>query len=315
MKLTPACLLVLFFAFVPSFRALAAVGEVEVSGYLQSRFTSDQTRSPHSDFVVSRARIKLSGEIAEQVSFVTSFDVAMKTLLKDAFVAWKEGPWEIHLGQRKVPFGHEIPQSDAVRLSLERDKVFSVFPSTYDRGAFFNYRASRRQLPVTLTLAILNGNGSNPDNNDHKNLALRIQANPPWGGMGASYYSGDYLDDATGITTAAVRSGVDFQYDLQPVGVRGEYVGGRSKGASIEGWYLEATYSLPTTPGIILVRQSGFDPDTDAPSDEYRRTLIGYAYHLHDDQNARLTLQYGFVNDKSTPGDDDAFGLQFQVRY
>jgi hypothetical protein len=198
---------------------------------------------------------------------------------------------------------------------LERDKVFDVFPSTYDRGAFFNYAPLRAGVPTTYTLAVLNGNGENDDNDNCKNLALRAQSKPKWGSIGASYYTGDYRDATSGKTTAAVRSGLDFQYDARPVGLHGEFVGGRSKGNSIQGWYLEATCSPPKKPGTLFLRQSAFDPNTDAANDQYTRTLIGYSYDLDPNQKSRLTVQYGFVNDKSTPGSDNAFGLQMQVIY
>lgn len=314
MKLKVGYAIVFFFTFIFPIAASAAPGQLKVSGYLQSRYVNDQAQSPASDFLVRRARIKLSSDVTEDVSFVLSFDVAMKTLLKDTSVQWAKGPWRTALGQKKVPFGYEIPQGDEQRLILERDKVFEIFPSTYDRGAFLTYTPSGPGVPLTFTIAVLNGNGENSDNNDHKNLALRVQAKQRWGAAAASYYTGDYRD-AAGTTTAAVRSGVDFQYDELPVSIHGEFVGGRAKGAGIQGWYLEAMHTLSRTPGIVFLRQSAFDPNTDVANDEYKRTLIGYSYHFDQKQNARLTVQYGFVNDKATAGRDNAFGLQFQVKY
>ena len=313
------CLYVLAacFALLSSFPALAVPNPVKVSGYLQTRYVNDQAASYRSDFMVRRARVKLSGSITEDVSVNVSFDVAMSTLLKDTYVQWAKGPSRFALGQQKVPFGFEIPQSDADRLSLERDKVFSIFPSTYDRGVVFNYTPSRPGIPVTFTAAALNGNGEASDNNNAKNLAFRAQAKPKWGGIGASYYTGNFATTppAPPVTTAAVRTGFDFQYDRQPVGWHGEFVGGRASGKSIQGWYLEGIYSVPKKPGVVFVRQSAFDPNTDLASDDYRRTLIGYVLHLDSDDATRLTFQYGFVTDKKTGGSDNAFGVQFQVKY
>lgn len=311
-RILPVAGLFLAALTVPPSLAEAAV---KVSGYVQSRYVNDAARGPASDFLVRRARLKVSGTITENADILFQIDAAGSVTVKDGAVGWGRGGWHLQFGQRKVPFGFQILESSSVRLALERAKfINSLFPGRRDRGVFVFYAPQGEGLPVTLSFAIVNGNGPNKDdNNNHKNLVFRVEAKPKWGTVGASYYTGNFTNDSTGVTTAMVRSGFYLVRTTDTVEFQGEFVAGRERGQSVQGWYLQGAHRLTNLPAAVFVRRELFDPNRNAAADEYNNTIVGAAFYA--DKATTFTCQYQFVRDPATAGDDNSLGLQMQVKY
>ncbi|MSR62083.1 MAG: hypothetical protein EXS08_06540 [Planctomycetes bacterium] len=93
-----------------------------------------------------RARIELSGEVAERTEWETSFDFAGgKASFKNMFVGFKELPFgNLRVGQFKEPFSLEQLTSDNYTTFLERSVVSANDPS-YNAGLMvFDTAASER---------------------------------------------------------------------------------------------------------------------------------------------------------------------------
>lgn len=159
-------------------------------------------------FRVRRARIKATGEFAEDFDFqlegefaqsdlgLTVRDAAGRTLASnstrtnfgavDLYANWHRFPeFQIKLGQYKAPFGLEQISSDPKLFTLERSQVTSALTPERQIGLQFwgkpltNVWPERKDL-LTYAVGIFNGNGRNVSVNDNNEYmyAGRIEVQP-----------------------------------------------------------------------------------------------------------------------------------------
>ncbi len=154
---------------------LDGLKKLKVSGFIQARFEARQdaangatadtkgtlTANPSDRFLVKRAYLKTvyAGQNAE---YLLQFDGADGFSLKDAeatFVdTWTPFQFRLSVGQFKLPFGHEILQSDTDRELPERSLIIGskgYFEGERDRGV----RLQARYEFLRLAVALVNGNG------------------------------------------------------------------------------------------------------------------------------------------------------------
>jgi hypothetical protein len=325
---------------------LATGEKVKISGYVQSQYTNDQPATPQDNFMVRRARLKLTANISEMASAVlevgadksvTYNDTKGKSQelklaeLKEAYIdlGRANDNWRFRLGQSKVPFMYDILQSSSVRLTPESTALSAaLFPGEYDTGAWLQLKnVLGDSIPDTqLEIGAMNGTGPGKnDVNNNKDLVARLRFNlgnaPVDSDYEANsaylgYQTGQILD--SGVTTDKRFLGGGASYITGPFWFRGEAVGGELKGKDVGGWYGQAAYFIPNTLDTAFVRYENYDEDQDISNNNYKSTTVGYEHKL--DAKTRITLAHEFRNpdkgySKFSTTDDGLTTLRLQVKF
>lgn len=246
---------------------------ISVRGYTQVRYNQllannerlvnlqgDRSVGQNAGFLIRRARLVLSGEVHPYVSMYLQTDAAASagdtlhyTQIRDWYFDVFLDPdkeFRFRVGQSKVPYGFENPQSSSNRLPMDRsDALNSAVAGERDLGVFFYYAPKEiRKTLKHLTDSGLKGSGDYgmlgigvydgqtinlADNNDNLHAVARIAVPFDIAGqyveVGASGYTGKYVvrTDA-GILSApgGVRDARAVGYFVlypQPFGLQLEY--------------------------------------------------------------------------------------------
>ena len=213
-------------------------------------------------FNVRRARLDFKGNLCENVEFRVQGDLAGTPKLVDGFVKVKlQKYFNIQVGQFKIPFTFENPQSPLTLEGIEYAQVISKLSGYSDMsgvktysggrdvgvmiyGNFFSFEHNGKEIPIlTYKLAVFNGNGmNNKDANLAKDIAGSIEVCPVVKGLmlAASYYDGNYkldntfkINDSTEVNfyeNNAIRDRftVGGKYENGRLTVRSEYITGKT---------------------------------------------------------------------------------------
>jgi hypothetical protein len=197
----------------------------------------------NEEFSVRRARLVLSGDVADWVSIYIQPDLAqasgtaeftlqMRDLYSDIY-ADKAKTLRFRLGLSKAPFGWENLQSSSNRLPFDRsDPINSAAPGERELGLFAYWTpAATRKLFRTLVdsglkgtgdygvvgLGVHNGQGANrTEANGNKHVILRV-SHPFRVGprqiveVGASGYTGLFRVLSSQVTTDVAGGGADYR--------------------------------------------------------------------------------------------------------
>ena len=222
-------------------------------------------------FNVRRARLDFKGNLCENVEFRVQGDLAGTPKLVDGFVKVKlQKYFNIQVGQFKIPFTFENPQSPLTLEGIEYAQVISKLSGysdisgvkTYSGGRdvgvmiygdLFSFKHNGKEIPIlTYKLGVFNGNGmNNKDANLAKDIAGSIEVCPGVKGLmlATSYYNGNYkLDNTFEINDTtklhfyeqnALRNRLTFggKYENGRLTVRSEYIMGDTEMANKEGIY------------------------------------------------------------------------------
>ena len=189
-----------------------AHADVTFSGYTQVRFnhfdgnTSSSADPSDNQFQIRRTRLKAVATVADDTTFTMQWDFANLVAdttgattpeLKDAFIARRLAPeWVVTGGYTQMPFGYEVPSSDAVNLTFEKSAVMNtLFPGERDTGVYVHYKGLKTDYTPMFDLGYSDGPHKwyNPDasgNRDKSSHVVvgRAQVSLPCGGVaGASY--------------------------------------------------------------------------------------------------------------------------------
>ncbi len=222
-------------------------------------------------FNVRRARLDFKGSITKNLEYRVQADMAAGPKLVDGFVKVKlQKYFNIQVGQFKIPFTFENPQSPLTLEGVEYAQVISKLSGysdisgvkTYSGGRdvgvmiygdLFSFEHNGKQIPIlTYKLGMFNGNGmNNKDANLSKDIAGSIEVCPGVKGLmlAVSYYDGNYkldntfeINDTTKVNffeKNAVRERLTFggKYENGRLTVRSEYITGKTEMANKDGIY------------------------------------------------------------------------------
>ena len=222
-------------------------------------------------FNVRRARLDFKGNLCKNVEFRVQGDLAGTPKLVDGFVKIKlQKYFNIQVGQFKIPFTFENPQSPLTLEGIEYAQVISKLSgysdisgvTTYSGGRdvgvmiygnVFKFERNGKEIPIlTYKLGVFNGNGmNNKDANLAKDIAGSIEVCPGVKGLmlATSYYNGNYkldntfeIDETTKVRYCkqnALRNRLTFggKYENGRLTVRSEYIIGDTEMANKEGVY------------------------------------------------------------------------------
>jgi hypothetical protein len=322
---------------------------LKVGGYGQARwqfYPNAAAGKKDNEFLVRRARTVFDFTPTKRAEVYLQTDVGQgKVEVRDAWAQYTVGAnmaSRFRMGQQKVPFGYETPQSSGSRLPLERNWLTrNEIPGERDTGLvyywtqpadkeLFDFAKKNEWAPGdygTIAVGAFNGEGQNVDEvNSSKHLSIRY-AKPFWLGKdryaeaGASYYTGKYVSAAASKEFTDNMLGVHFFLAPHPLGLQAEYYNGKTEGDDLTGWYAVGMWRTHPQ-GTFFLRYddyngpkkgNGLKNGNPIPWNRHR-TGIGYAYMLDD--KTELTLEYDLEKLDAAPGGhNDQLGLQMQVSY
>jgi hypothetical protein len=309
--------------------------------FIQSRYSALPIRDSNGEFEpnlsMTRIETRWSGKVSErigaglEIQFHPALDGSAEELVNDAFVEYYLNKHAtLRVGQFIKPFGFDIQQSSAVRESPERG-IFAgyLFPGQRDRGVMLfgdlNFTALKN---VHYFIGAFNGNRFFADNNRQANYILRVRKlfDRPKLAVGFSAQRGkQILPPGVGGNNDENLIGMDFQYVIGRLGLRGEIVAGATPstlpgiapefadafrpGAKSAGGALFATWRL-TRRDHIYARYDQFNRD---PVKGYNVRAFNFGYLRYLGEMTRIGVDYQFKNRPSF--NDDAVNGRFHITW
>lgn len=193
-------------------------------------------------FLVKRARLSLSGEIARKIKFKLQADAVKSPVLVDAQVDFEFSPYAgLRIGQFYVPFSRENRTSSSELETILRSQVVDKLAPSRDIGS------SGRDIGamvlgtfsvVEYIAGFFNGSGVNKaDTNENKDFGARIVLRPAsFLSVGGSIYSGRHSPAQGDSPFTRDRMGIDASLDFGAFSARAEYISGQDDVTKKEGW-------------------------------------------------------------------------------
>lgn len=290
--------------------------QLKLNGFTRLRYTLNLTSPGSNSFSLAQLRFGIKGTISKHFSYTfslegTNTDGENRKLIYDAYIDSTILPWvKIRFGQLKYPFGLEQTTADPdLELINKADVVTNLVRPTRDIGLQVSREFEIRHLQPMIALAIINGSGSNlNDENTRKALVGRLLLKPLKGlAVGASLYDG-----TTGaLNSKKSRVGAELKYTRGGFLLKGEIIAGKDAGVKKNGFYATAGYTLAGD-NQALVRYERWDADRSvADLDTSRITL---AFNRFFGKN--VVWQTNYEHRTETPGiKNDVLATQVQIRF
>ncbi len=307
--------------------------------FIQTRYAAlpipDANGEFEPNFSMTRIETRWAGRVSDrigaglEIQFHPALDGSPEELVNDAFVEYYLNKHAtLRVGQFIKPFGFDIQQSSAVRESPERG-IFAgyFFPGQRDRGLMLfgdlNFTALKN---VHYFIGAFNGNRFFADNNRQANYVLRVRKVFPNFAIGLSAQRGkQILPIGVSGNNDENLVGMDFQYAIGRLGLRGEVVAGNTPstllgiepefadafrpGAKSAGGALFATWRLTET-DHIYARYDQFNRD---PVKGYNVRAFNFGYLRYLGEMTRIGVDYQFKNRPSF--NDDAVNGRFHITW
>lgn len=315
----PVFLMWLMAAAVPavekSTNAADEFPKLKLIGFARIRYTVDTTDKKPDGFSLAALRFGFTGDISQNFSYTltldgTNTDNENRKLIYDAYIDTNLiRNFRIRFGQFKYGFGLEQTTSDAeLDFVNKSDVVMNLVKPSRDIGIQVARDIPLGSVRSTLTLAVLNGSGSNlDDENNRKSVVGRMTVIPLKGvQLGASFYDG-----TVGESDRKTRAGIDLKLELHRFLVKAEWQYGKDKSIPKEGYYLTLGYAvLPAT--MFLVRYDSWDPNRDALGADVSRWTLGVNHFF----TRRVVWRTNYERKRETPAiRNDLFLTQIQIMF
>ena len=325
---------------------------LSISGWMNIQYDYERqlqndgvTLDEINTFNVRRARLDFKGNISKNLEFRVQADVAGSPKLVDGFVKIKlQKYFNIQVGQFKIPFTFENPQSPLTLEGIEYAQVISKLSGYSDMsgvktysggrdvgvmiyGNFFSFERDGKEIPIlTYKLGVFNGNGmNNKDANLAKDIAASIEVCPGVKGLmlATSYYGGNYYLNSDERNANRDRFTVGGKYENGRLTVRSEYIVGKTEMANndgiytlnSDGFYVAGGYWFNVKSQKIrpVARYDFLRQDIENPEKNSTYYMVGIDWWPYN--NLRLLVNYT-VKDK--PGYDNLgnlFQAQLSVKF
>jgi cell division protein FtsB len=309
--------------------------------FIQSRYSALPIRDSNGEFEpnlsMTRIETRWSGRMSErigaglEIQFHPALDGSAEELVNDAFFEYYLNDHAtLRVGQFIKPFGFDIQQSSSVRESPERG-IFAgyFFPGQRDRGVMLSGDLNFTSLKnVHYFIGAFNGNRFFTDNNRQANYVVRVRKlfDRPKLAVGFSAQRGrQILPPGISGNNDENLIGMDFQYVIGRLGLRGEIVAGNTPstllgiepefadafrpGAKSAGGALLATLRL-TGHDQVYARYDQFNRD---PVRGYSVRAFNFGYQRYLGEMTRIGVDYQFKNRPSF--NDDALNGRFHINW
>lgn len=325
--------------------SVSAKKPLNIAGYTQIGYTDDKTTGTFDTFRIRRARLTLSGDFSERISYklqvdaspspksvIESVDFAkqkVKTtrvltpILIDAQLDYKIKPdLKLSIGQFKVPFSLENLASSPRLDTINRTNVVENLTPGRDVP-----KAQGRDIGILLSgeysdesgkkildynAGIFNGSGINTtDDNNAKDFSTRVVYYPIENFFaGVSNYTGKY--GATKLKKE--RTGLEFSYIKEKVAypyfLKGEYVNGKDDKTEKAGWYVLTGIKFKPEYEFVA-RYETLNLDKSISGNKQDITTIGLNYFLT--KESKLQVNYEKKKEESNEVKNDSLLFQYQV--
>ena len=320
---------------------LSISGWMNIQYDLEQQEKNDGTFTDVNTFNVRRARLDLKGNISPNLEFRVQGDFAGTPKLVDGFVKIKlQKYFNIQVGQFKIPFTFENPQSPLTLEGVEYAQVIDKLSGYNDisgvttyaggrdvgvmiYGDLFKFEHDGKEIPiVTYKLGMFNGNGMNKkDANLLKDIAASVEVCPGVKGLmlATSYYDGNYKLEALDKKDA-MRDRLTFggKYENGKLTVRSEYITGKTDmvkndeiyNLNSDGFYVSAGYWFNMKEQKIrpVARYDFFREDVTEVNTNSTYYMVGVDWWPY--KNLRLLVNYT-LKDKAQ---NDNFGHLLQAQ-
>ncbi|MFC1496609.1 porin [Candidatus Margulisiibacteriota bacterium] len=285
------------------------VGGVNMNGDFRFRYTNNEAAGINDSMTVARARIKLSGNVTEDLSLVIQPDFAgLATGGAVGFAgAWadlkcKKGfEHTLRCGQFYIPFS----------LGAGSYKTI-VYPAHYnvivpDRD--YGLALMTKVMEMDLALSLTNGNGSGADNNKAKDLSVKVVTDTPVGKVGLSGYYGKN----GAAMTEQKDAGIYLLTQLSDVDLIAEYVIGGAWGGTgqLSNTYLTASMKIDDLEP--LVQYQIYDVNTATSGNIVNTLTIGINKYLADN-GSRMMLNYNIIGEETGSIANNTLIAQLRVK-
>lgn len=288
------------------------IPEINLGGFIQVLYTGYENAI--DEFKVNRARVKVSGNLDEDINYTLLLDAAATSILYQASIDLTYLKWaKLRAGQFKTPFSNEYLTSSSKWDTIYLSKVVDDLATKYDIGlqisgdwSYFGY-----------ALGVFNGEGrNNPDENNNKDMVGRIFVKPIKGlELGASHCQGRSGVDRLNKD----RTGGYLAFIHDPLSLKGEYIYAMDESIDEEdgsidkidryGWYAQLAFKV--VPELqALVKYAFYDPDYDISGNNLETATFGLNWFFH--KNAKLQLNY-LCELEDEEVDDNVYASQLQV--
>lgn len=331
-------------------QAASNEGKLRVGGFLQGQAEFGGASDPRwggvSDrFFFRRARIFVSGNIAEHFDFKAELDLQGNTLsagtghraqANEIFVNWHRYPAaNVRFGQLKTAFGGDQLMSDTKTLTVER--YLGSDRLTDGRQLAVAMLGEMFDKKLSYYVVAGNGNGANVSANDNENFQysarvtatpfssqeskLTVAANGLWTEDAAVSRSGLGF---SGNMFSGKRSGIgaDASFVRGPLTIAGEWLEMDYRPTNAvpdaqfdaRAWKLLAAYFFVPQKLQGVVRRESFDPNRRRGGDVIDSWLFGLNYYLKGD-DLKLQLNYLRGDNPGTPYNGGRLLTRVQVMF
>lgn len=150
----------------------------------------DAKNTGENTFLIRRSEIHVKGDVpgVEGFSYEVNIDPSINTsagnptILQDATITYKDGPFSVVAGQFKNQRTYEGVLSSSALIFAERAQLSRKFGDARDRGVAFGYGFGDKAFGGKLTLGVFNGMvdavaGKGNDTNAQKDIVARVDFN------------------------------------------------------------------------------------------------------------------------------------------
>lgn len=329
MKIKHLLLLILALAIGVSAEAQTSTGDkvkafadqyLRLTGYLQGGFRADQDTEPLSTFYLHRARLSLTGDMAQdKVDYRLQVDWAGSPKICDLYFRYKPmKELNIELGQFKIPFSYENENCGPTTVEFIEYSYITTYLAR-NNAKYDNIAATGRDFGfqvyggfiqrdgysvINYNLGVFNGNGINAkDNNSSKDIVARVVVKPFKGFAVTGSYMYAETDYNGNKYMKSPRWAVGALYDSRHWVARSEYAEVDFGGNLARAFYALGGYHFEK-PWSLFARYE-FINDELRILDE-QRIQIGAAYKpfkfLRLQSNLSYTMPYQATNGKRSLG-------------
>ncbi len=286
-----------------------AIDGVKMNGDFRFRFTNSEAALTTDNMTVARARIKLSGNITDDLSVVIQPDFAG---LAAGGAVGLAGVWAdlkcnegfdktLRYGQFDTPFA----------LGAGSYKTI-IYPSHYnvvvaDRD--YGFALMTKVMDSDLAVSLTNGNRSGADNNKVKDVSVKVVTDTPVGKVGLSGYYGRI----GAAMTEQKDAGIYLLTAVSDVDLIAEYVLGSAwTGAGrLSNLYVTASKKIGELEP--LVQYQVYDADTTVAGNAVNTLTIGVNKYLADN-GSRWMLNYNIIGEETGSVANNTLIAQLRVK-
>ena len=320
MKKVLASLLFLLMAFSVSFAAESQledgsfIKKLNVSGSLRTRYSAYESSTTVDTMGISRARIKITGELAPDFSFLVQPDFAGLSTggtvaFADAYIEFKNlcaHVKSLKIGQFLLPFAYDSGKYKTIYGTGLNPSHYGVIMPARDYGLRVAGVAPILSN-IYFDAAVVNGTGS-VDTNKSKDIVARVNFKNDMLDLGLSSYSGK----AGATQTAKEDIAVDLEIKGGPSLLVAEYVIGQNTAATakLTEASLQLSYLLKNYEP--LVKLEIYDPSVSTSSDGVNTATLGLNYVF--DSNRKLLVNYNIPMEETTQINNNSLLIELQTQ-